>query len=169
MSEGRQRLRYPELAPAGVAAMSAVEHYLNVESGLESVLLEMVRLRCSQINGCTYCIALHTAELNKHNEPESRIQAVAAWQQNDALTQRERAALAWAEAVTNIQAGHASDEDFRAVQEHFGDADLVNLTLTIASINAWNRMAIAFRPQWRSQRAAEATDADDGGKVSEDD
>lgn len=170
MSDPKQRLRYPELAPQGVAAMSAVEHYLNAESGLDSVLLELVRLRCSQLNGCEYCIGLHTAELKKHNEPQTRIDAVAAWPQSDAFTERERAALAWAEHITNIQQGHASDAAFAAARKHFADTDLVNLTLAIASINAFNRMAIAFRPQWHERRAPDATDAtsDDGGKVSED-
>ena len=170
MNSPQQRLRYPELAPKGVAAMSAVEHYLNAESDLESVLIELVRLRCSQLNGCEYCMGLHGAELKKHNEPQSRIDAVATWQQSDAFTQRERAALAWAEHITNIQQGHASDAAFAAVREHFADPELVNLTIAIASINAFNRMAIAFRPQWHERRAPDPTDAisDDGGKVSED-
>lgn len=174
MSDPKQRLRYPELAPQGIAAMSAVEHYLNAESGLEAVLIELVRLRCSQLNGCEYCIALHTAELIKHHEPRTRMDAVTTWPQSDAFTERERAALAWAEHITNIQQGHAEDAAFTAVRRHFTDAELVNLTLAIASINAFNRMAIAFRPQWHQRRAPDATDAtlspedDDGGKAAED-
>ena len=163
MSEG-QRLRYPELAPAGFAALSAVEHYLNVGESLSAVLLELVRLRCSLLNGCEYCVGLHSAELRKHHEPESRIDAVARWQESNAFTHAERAALRWAEVVTNIQQGHAADEEFAAVRMHFDDVEIVNLTLAIASINAFNRMAIAFRPQWHEHSVV----SDDGGKVAQD-
>ncbi len=159
-----QRLRYPELAPEGIAALSAVEHYLNVGESLPTVLLELVRLRCSQMNGCEYCVAHHSAELRKHHEPESRISAVADGATTATFTQREQAALRWAEVITNIQVGHAADADYAAVREHFDDADLVNLTLAIAGINAWNRLAIAFRPQWHERSAVN----DDGGKVAVD-
>ena len=169
----QQRLRYPELAPEGVAALHTIEHYLNATSGLEAILLELLRLRASQLNGCDYCIATHTAELHKHNEPATRIEAVEHWRQSEAFTERERAALRWTESITNIQHGHASDEDYAAVHQHFTDAELVNLTLAIASINAWNRMAIAFRPQWHSKAEPDATQqdvvGDDGGKVALDD
>ena len=148
MSE-QQRLRYPELAPEGIAALAAVEHHLNTASGLTHALLEFVRLRCSQLNGCEYCIGLHTHVLTRANEPTSRIEAVAQWAASDAFTHREQAALRWAEVITNIQDGHASDPEFAAVREHFEDHEVVELTLAIAAINAWNRMAIAFRPQWR--------------------
>ncbi len=152
MSEGgRQRLRYPELAREGVATLSAVEHHLNTASGLEPVLLELVRLRSSQVNGCEYCIGLHTSELRRHNEPASRIEAVAGWRGSGAFTRREEAALRWAEVITEIQDGHAAEAEWAAVREHFPDRELVELTLAIASINAWNRMAIAFRPQWRER------------------
>ena len=169
-----QRLRYPELVPDGVAALSGLEHYLNVGSGLEPVLLEFIRLRASQLNGCEYCVGLHSAELRKHHEPESRIAAIAAWQQSDAFTQRERAGLRWAEVITNVQDGHAADAEFESARKHFTDAELVNLTLALASINAWNRMAIAFRPQWREkappvQGEESSVVGDDGGKAAVDD
>ncbi len=141
-----------------------MEHYLNTGTALEPVLIELVRLRASLLNGCESCSGLHTHELKKHNESEGRIQAVAEWQASDAFTQRERAALAWADAITNIQEGHASDEAYAAVQEHFRDADLVNLTLAIASINAWNRMAIAFRAEKRRVSAQSGNPADPAGK-----
>ena len=159
-----QRLRYPEVVPEGVAALSAVEQYLNVGESLPAVLLEIVRLRCSQLNGCEYCVGLHSAELRKHHEPETRIAGVANWQNTQSFTQREQAGLRWAEVITNIQHGHASNEEYALVREHFDDAEVVNLTLAIASINAWNRMAIAFRPQWHERSAV----GDDGGKVAVD-
>lgn len=170
-----QRLNYVKLSPEGVAAMSAVEHYVNTASGLESSLLELVRLRASLLNGCEYCIGLHRHELKKHNETDGRIEDVAAWQKSDAYTQRERAALAWTEAVTDIQDGHASDQAFAAVREHFAEKELVDLTVAIASINAWNRMAISFRAEHRGQASAAPTPTvqddvpDDEGKVSVED
>jgi len=91
---------------------------------------------------------MHTHELKHANEPDSRINAVANWRESDAFTPRERAALAWTEEITNIQNGHASDEAYAAVSEYFKDKDLVDLTFAIATINAWNRLGIAFRTEW---------------------
>jgi AhpD family alkylhydroperoxidase len=138
------RLKYGQLAPEGMAKMTALEHYLNAESGLEAVLMEMVRLRASLMNGCEYCIRLHTAELKKHNETAERIASVADWRNSEAYTQRERAALGWAEAITNIQDGHAPDVVYDEVRMHFNEAETVNLTLVITTINAWNRIAISL-------------------------
>jgi AhpD family alkylhydroperoxidase len=142
MSE--RRLKYGQLAPEGLAKMSALEHYLNTETGLEASLLGLVRLRASLMNGCEYCIHVHTAELRKINEMEERIAGVGDWRGSEFYTKRERAALAWTEAVTNIQDGHAPDVLYEAVREHFTDVETVNLTLAISTINAWNRIAIAL-------------------------
>ena len=128
--------------------MRAVEHYLNAETALPAVLLELVRLRVSLLNDCEFCIGHHTDELRKHNEPESRIAALQDWPNSDAFTPRERAAFAWAESVTDIQSRHAADADYSAVTAFFQDKDLVDLTMAVASINAWNRMSIAFRAGW---------------------
>ena len=138
------RLKYGQLAPEGLAKMSALEHYLNNGTGLEASLRELVRLRCSLMNGCEYCVGLHTSELKKMGESEERIASVADWKNSQAYTKRERAALAWAEAVTNIQEGHASDVVYEAVRAEFTDVETVNLTLVISTINAWNRIAIAL-------------------------
>jgi len=143
------RLEFYKLAPEGMEKMRALEHYLNTGTGLEPVLMELVRLRVSLMNGCEYCIELHTAELKKLHEPEERIAGVADWRgagagSGGAYTQRERAALAWAEAVTDIQDGHAPDAVYTQVRAHFGEAKIVNLTLVITAINAWNRMEIAL-------------------------
>ena len=107
-----QRLKYTELAPEGIAAMRALEHYLNTGTGLEPEMLALVRLRASLLNGCEYCVGMHQHEAKKHNETEGRITDVADWRGSDAYTQRERAAFAWTEVVTNIQNGHAPDEGF---------------------------------------------------------
>jgi AhpD family alkylhydroperoxidase len=170
MESTAQRLRYTDLAPAGIAAMRSVEHYLNTASNLDPILLGLIRLRASLLNGCEYCIGLHTHELQKHHEPETRITQLTDWRTSDAYTQRERAAFAWTETITNIQQDHAPQSAFEAAREHFTDIELTNLTLAIASINAFNRMAIAFRAQHTAKPqppAAEATEGD-GGKVAED-
>jgi AhpD family alkylhydroperoxidase len=129
--------------------MRALEHHLNTETGLEPVLLDLVRLLASLINGCQYCIELHSAELRKLHEPEQRIANVLEWRgagagTGGAYTERERAAFAWTEAVTNIQQGHASDAVYAQLRAHFSDVETANLTLAITTINAWNRMTIAL-------------------------
>ena len=138
------RLKYGQLAPEGLAKMQELEHYLNTGSGLEHTLVELVKLRASLMNGCEYCIRLHSSELKKANEPEERIASVAEWRDSKAYTERERAALAWTEAVTNIQDGHAPDVVYDEVRAHFSDVETVNLTLVISTINAWNRIAISL-------------------------
>ncbi len=146
------RLRYPEFAPEGIAPLRAVEHYLNASTALPPVLLELVRLRSSLVNGCAFCTGHHTAELHKHNEPATRIEALRNWATSDAFTARERAALAWTDAITNIQNSGASDADYAAVSRFFHEKDLVDLTLAIASVNAWNRLSIAFGATWNAKR-----------------
>ncbi|HEY4011294.1 MAG TPA: carboxymuconolactone decarboxylase family protein [Acidobacteriaceae bacterium] len=142
------RLPYPKLAPDAYHALVSVGKYLRTATSLDHTLIELVDLRASQLNGCHFCIGMHTHELKQANEPDSRINAVANWRESDAFTPRERAALAWTEELTNIQQGHASDEAYAAVSEFFHDKDLVDLTFAIATINAWNRIAIAFRTEW---------------------
>lgn len=138
------RLKYGQLAPNGMAKMHELEHYLNSGSGLEASLLGLVRLRASLMNGCEYCIHVHTAELRKLNETAERIATAAEWRGSAIYTQRERAALSWTEAVTDIQDGHAPDAVYDEVRAHFSDVETVNLTLTITTINAWNRLAISL-------------------------
>ena len=138
------RLKYGQMAPEGFEKLKALEHYLNTGSGLDTPLRELVRLKVSTMNGCEYCLRLHTSELQKVNETAERIGGVADWRSSDAYTQRERAALAWAEAVTNIQSGHAPDVLYEEVRKQFSDVETVNLTLVITTINAWNRIAISL-------------------------
>ncbi len=138
------RLKYGVLAPEGLAKMRELEHYLNNGAGIEASLRELVRLRVSMMNGCGYCVRLHTSELEKVGETAERIADVVEWRSSELYSKRERAALAWAEAVTNIQEGHAPDELYEAVREQFTDVETVNLTLVITTINAWNRISIAL-------------------------
>ena len=118
---------------------------VSFSGGLDStVLLDLVRLLASLMNGCEYCIQLHSNDLKKMHEPEERIAGLGDWRASSAYTQRERAAFAWTEAVTNIQDGHADDAVYAQVREHFSEVEMVNLTLAITTINAWNRIAIAL-------------------------
>jgi AhpD family alkylhydroperoxidase len=138
------RVDYMKAMPEAMRQMRGMGHSLNTASGLEVGLLELVRLRASLMNGCHYCIEMHTAELKKLHEPEGRIDGVAEWRGSDAYTQRERAALAWAEAVTDIQQGHADDAVYAQLREHFSDVETANLTLAITVINSWNRLEISL-------------------------
>jgi AhpD family alkylhydroperoxidase len=132
--------------------MTALEHYLNTETGLEASLLGFVRLKISLMNGCNYCVRVHTAELKRMNDTAERIASVGDWRGSEAYTKRERAALAWAEAVTNIQEGHAPDVVYDELRAHFDEVETVNLTLAITAMNAWNRIAISLgrRPEEKS-------------------
>lgn len=153
------RLPYTKLAPEAYNSLVSLGHYLRTATTLDAVLIGLVDLRASQLNGCGFCIGMHTHELKRAHEPDSRINAVAKWRNSDAFTPRERAALAWTEEITNIQGGHASDEAYAAVSEYFRDKDLVDLTWTIATINAWNRLGIAFRTEWNPPNRASASSA----------
>jgi len=163
------RLKYGQLAPEGLAKMTALEHYLNTGTGLEASLLGFVRLKISLMNGCEYCVRVHTAELKRMNETAERIAGVGDWRGLEIFTKRERAALAWAEAVTNIQEGHAPDAMYDEVRAHFDEVETVNLTLVITTINAWNRIAISLgrRPEQGSsgQGVAALTSANETGGV----
>jgi AhpD family alkylhydroperoxidase len=138
------RLDYQQASPKGVQAMFQLERSVR-ESGLEPKLLELIKTRASQMNGCAYCIDMHTKDARVHGETEQRLFALSAWREAPFFTEKERAALKWTEAITDIQRGHAADDVFEEVRKHFADAELMSLTLAITTINAWNRIAIAFR------------------------
>lgn len=133
-----------KLAPKIMQAMIELEKAVS-EAGLEYSLYELVRIRASQINGCAYCIHMHTRDARKAGETEERLYLVAAWRESPLFTPRERAALAWTEALTLIAQTHAPDEDFEALKEHFTDEEIVKLSMAINMINAWNRVAVGFR------------------------
>ena len=113
--------------------------------GLESSLVELVRLRASQINGCSYCIDMHTKDARAAGETEQRLYTVQVWREMPTFTDRERAALEWTETVTRVADTHVPDDVYERVRRHFSEAEIVNLTLAIIAINGWNRLAIAFR------------------------
>ena len=138
------RIEYRKVAPGVMAAMSGLERYL-AECGLEPSLLELVKLRASQINGCAYCMDMHTKDARARGETEQRLYALSAWRETPFYTDRERAALAWTEALTLIADGHAPDAIYESAHQHFTEKELVDLTLAIIAINGWNRLAIGFR------------------------
>jgi AhpD family alkylhydroperoxidase len=139
-----QRLDYSEIAPDGVEILRQLERYLK-KTGLEPDLLELVKLRASQINGCAYCIDMHTKDARSRGESEQRLYGISAWREAPFYTGRERAALAWAEAVTRVNEDRVPDEIYDQVKQHFTEKELVDLTLAVIAINSWNRLAISFR------------------------
>ncbi|HEX5505462.1 MAG TPA: carboxymuconolactone decarboxylase family protein [Thermomicrobiales bacterium] len=138
------RLEYAKVAPGASRAMSGLEQYVH-QSGLEPALLELVKTRASQLNGCAYCLDMHTKDARARGETEQRLYALSAWRETPFYSERERAALAWTEAVTLIASGHVPDEVYDEVRRHFSDKELVDLTMAVVAINGWNRLAISFR------------------------
>ena len=137
------RLDYAKLAPDAMRALYSLGAYL-AKCGLEHPLLELVKIRASQINGCAYCIDMHTKDARAAGETEQRIYALNAWRETPFFSDRERAALAWTEAVTRIGEG-VSDALFAETSGQFSEKELADLTWAVAAINAWNRVAISFR------------------------
>jgi AhpD family alkylhydroperoxidase len=124
--------------------MLALERYLH-QCGLERSLIELVKLRASQINGCAFCIDMHTKDARAAGETEQRLYLLDAWRESPFYSDRERAALAWAEAVTRVSERHVPDEVYQEAGRHFSDKELVDLNWVVVAINAWNRLAISFR------------------------
>ena len=147
------RLNYAQAFPEGIHALLGLGKTIS-NSGLESSLVELVKTRASQINGCAYCIDMHTKDARAAGETEQRLYALSAWRETPFFSVRERAALAWTEALTNIQQGHASDEVYAEARNQFDEKELARLTLAITQINAWNRIAIAFRVEAGSYQPA---------------
>lgn len=139
-----QRLDYAKIAPNGYKAMLGLERYVR-GCGLERSLIELVKIRASQLNGCAFCLDMHTKEARAAGESEQRIYALSAWQEAPFYTERERAALLWTETLTLVAQNHAPDEVYEQARQHFSEEELVNLTLAIVTINGWNRLAIGFR------------------------
>jgi len=140
----RERLNYYKAAPDGVKALREVGAYVKA-SGLEAGLLHLVYLRASQINGCAFCVDMHSREALRDGEREKRLHMLVTWRESALFSERERAALRWTEAVTRLEQTHAPDDVYDEARRHFDDAGIANLTLAVALINAWNRMAVSFR------------------------
>ena len=139
------RLDYTKASPGGVKAFGSVYGYI-LQSGLEDVLVELVYLRVSQINNCAYCLDMHVRDLARKGVSIDKLALVQAWREAGALfSEREKAALAWAETVTRVADTHVPDEDFAAAAAVFGEKELADLTMAISLMNAFNRLAISFR------------------------
>ena len=140
----KQRIDYTSVTPGAMHAMLGLEKYLG-QSGLERALLNLVYLRASQINGCAYCIDMHWKDLRAGGEKEQRLYGLDAWAESPYYTDRERAALAWTEAVTLLTEDHVPDPVFDAARRFFSEKEIADLTLAIVAINGWNRLNVAFR------------------------
>jgi AhpD family alkylhydroperoxidase len=142
----KKRLDYATASPEAFAAMRSLEQQVR-QSGLDHRLLELVKTRVSQINGCAYCLDMHTKDARAAGETEQRLYGLNAWREAPFYTGKERAALAWTEAITRVAESHVPDETYALAREHFNEKELVDLTLAIVAINGWNRLAIGFRAE----------------------
>jgi AhpD family alkylhydroperoxidase len=138
------RLEYAKTSPGVLKAMLDLSGYLR-QSGLEPTLINLIDLRVSQINGCAYCLDMHWKDLKAEGERDQRLYSLDAWRETPFYTDRERAALAWAEAVTNITDGHVPNQVYEEARLYFSEKELADLTLAVVAINGWNRLNIAFR------------------------
>jgi AhpD family alkylhydroperoxidase len=138
------RIDYAKVAPGAAHAQIGLETYIR-NSGLEHSLIHLMKLRASYINGCAYCVDMHTKDARAEGETEQRLYAVPVWRETPFFTPRERAALAWTDAVNELGRAHVPDEVFEEVRRHFTDVEIVNLTMVVVTINGWNRIAIALR------------------------
>jgi len=140
----KPRLNPLTVAPEGVNALVNVENYLK-KSGLDRRLIVLVQTRVSQMNGCAYCLHMHTKDARKLGESDTRLYLLDAWHESNLFSPRERAALAWAESLTKIADTHAPDADYEAVRQQFSEKEVADLSIAIAMINAWNRLSIGAR------------------------
>lgn len=140
------RVDYYKLAPGAIRALSAIEQYLRA-STLEPALIELVKVRASLMNGCAYCVDIHTKDARAKGETEQRLYAVAVWRETPFFNTRERAALAWTEVITEIGRSGVGDAPYEDARAQFTEKELVDLTFAVIAINAWNRLGVAFQPE----------------------
>jgi AhpD family alkylhydroperoxidase len=140
------RIDYSEVAPGAAQAMLGLEKYVR-STGLEPSLIELVKLRASYLNGCAYCVDMHTKDARAAGESEQRLYAVPVWHETPYFTPRERAALAWTEVVTELGRTGVSDAAYDAARAEFSESELVDLTMAIVAINGWNRLTVSFRTE----------------------
>ena len=152
-----QRIDAMKASPEAYKTLAGLQAYVD-KSGLERSLLELVKIRASQINGCAYCLVMHTNEARRLGETDDRMHLLNAWHEAPVFSERERAALSWVDAVTLVSEGHVPDDAYETVKQHFAEKEIVDLTMAVVAINSWNRVAIATRaqPQVKSAKAAAA-------------
>lgn len=139
-----ERINFKELVPAAYRAMLALETYVH-QSGIEESLLKLVKMRASQVNGCAYCLDMHSKDARAAGETEQRLYVLPAWREAPFYSDRERAALAWTEALTLVSETHVPDDVYEIARAQFSDTELVNLTMAVVAINGWNRLEVSFR------------------------
>ena len=142
-----ERLDLMKASPDAFKAVYHLENYVKNESGLDAALIHLIKLRASQINGCAYCVDMHTKEARQHGLSEQWIALVCVWREASVFSARERAMLAWTEAVTNVSATGVPDADYEDLCTYFSQEEIANLTVAIGTINVWNRLAVGFRTQ----------------------
>ena len=142
----KPRIDFTKVPPRAMQAMFGLQNYVN-DSGLERSLLELVKMRASQINGCAHCLDMHSKDARAAGETEQRLYLLNAWRETDLYSARERAALEWTEALTLVAEDHVPDPVYAAVREHFNETELANLSLAVVAINGWNRIMIGFRAE----------------------
>lgn len=160
----KPRIEYNKTASGAMSAMLGLEKYVR-ESSLEAALLELVKLGASQINGCAYCVDMHTKDARARGESEQRLYAVVVWRETPFFTDRERAALEWTEAVTQVNWKHVPDDVYDLARKHFNEKELVDLTMAIIAINGWNRLAISFRTVPGTYQPSKETQAQGAGRL----
>jgi AhpD family alkylhydroperoxidase len=140
----KSRIECAQIAPGAVEAMRALEKYVRT-CGIDPKLMELIKIRASQINGCAYCLDMHTKDARTQGETEQRIYALNAWRETPFFTEKERAALAWTESVTQVSTSQVPNEVYEIVRQHLDEKEIVNITTAIVAINGWNRFAVSFR------------------------
>lgn len=139
------RLNAAAASPTAYTAMMSLENFVKKSTKLEPSLIELVKMRASQINGCAFCVDMHSKDARAKGETEQRLYALSAWREAPLFAAREQAALAWTESLTLVAQDHVPDAIYEAMRPHFSDEELVNLTLVVTTINAWNRFGVSFR------------------------
>jgi AhpD family alkylhydroperoxidase len=140
----KTRIDFTKISPKALQAMMGLQNYVN-HSGLEHSLLELVKMRASQINGCAYCLDMHSKDARAAGETEQRLYLLSAWREAPFYSERERAALEWTEAMTLLTEGHVPDDVYASARGQFSEAELVDLSMAIVAINGWNRLMVGFR------------------------
>lgn len=152
----KQRLNYGKVSPEGIKGLLEIEKFIH-HSGLDPVIFELVKMRASQLNGCAYCLDMHSKDAREYGETEQRIYLLNAWREAPFYSDKEWAALEWTEALTLISEHDVSDELYERVSSHFDEKELMALTMTIVGINGWNRLSIAFRTEVGSYKPQKTT------------
>ena len=149
------RIDVQKVAPAAIQALYKVEEYIKA-SGLDYLLVHLVKMRASQINGCAFCLDMHSRDTRRHGETEQRLYVLSGWRDSSLYSAKERAALAWTEALTNISQGEPSDDLYEDLRRHFSEKEIVDLTVLVGQINLWNRLAVSMGSGHLVQPAAVA-------------